>query len=372
MSTYFLTGATGNVGSSILEHLLAQPDNDVYLLLRADSDASVEQRKLQLLQTLRGEGAVECANRVTAIRGDTKLPAFGMPPDQYRRLVDVCTRVIHSAGLVRMNLPIEVARDSAVGAADNVIRFARELRQAGHLEKVEFVSTVGVGGRLKEVSEDWIEMPRGFHNTYEQAKAEAEIRVHAAVREGLPITVHRPSMVVGDSVSGRTNSFQVFYHLCEFLAGSRSGGLFPSWGVTKLDTIPVDYVAKSIIWSSSKKQTTGKVLHLCSGPDHAIPIGELQRQVVASFRASGIPVPRPRIIPRGLFRALLLPMGMLAPEKVRHAIKTLPIFLDYLASEQVFHNESTRKLLGPEGVALPPTSAYLKQVLGFYLDRRKS
>jgi hypothetical protein len=61
---------------------------------------------------------------------------------------------------------------------------------------------------------------------------------------------------------------------------------------------------------------------------------------------------------------------MLAPEKIRRAIKTAPIFLDYLASEQVFHNETTGKLLDPQGITVPPTAAYLDKVLNYYLDRR--
>lgn len=370
MSRYFLTGGTGAVGSRILEHLLAQPDSHVYLLARADSDESAEARKLDLLRTIMGADGTKHAARVTAVRGDIRLPLFGMTQDHYRKLVGNCSHVIHSAGLVRMNLPIEEARASAVGAAENIIGLARVLKYSGRLQKVEFVSTVGVGGHLKDVAEEWIATPRAFHNTYEQAKAEAEIRVQAAVREGLPITVHRPSMVVGDAVSGRTISFQVFYHLCEFLTGSRSRGLLPSFGRTRLDTIPVDYVARAIVWSARQQQTIGKILHLCSGPRHAIPIGELQRFVVTTFRARGIAVPQTRIIPRALFRAMLVPLGMFAPEKIRRAIKTVPIFLDYLATEQVFRNDATAHLLEPHGIAVPPTMAYLDKVLGYYLDRR--
>ena len=367
---YFLTGGTGTVGGCILEHLLTQGDSEVHLLARADSDESAEKRKLELLEAIMGTTGTKHAARVRVIRGDTKLPAFGMSDVRYQRLIRDCTHIIHSAGLVRMNLPLEEARDSAVRAAENVISLAHALQQSGQLQKVEFVSTVGVGGHQREVVEDWIETPRNFHNTYEQAKAEAEIKVRAAVRQGLPITVHRPSMVVGDSITGRTISFQIFYHLCEFLTGSRSRGLFPSFGRTRLDTIPVDYVARAIVWSSGAEQTSGRILHLCSGPRHAIALGDLQRLVVTTFRARGIAVPRTTIIPRALFRAMLVPLGMFAPEKIRRAIKTAPIFLDYLASEQVFQNEATEALLGSQGIPLPPPQAYLDKVLNYYLDRR--
>ena len=44
MSIYFLTGGTGAVGSAIVPVLLAEPDTEVRLLLRADSDAALAQR----------------------------------------------------------------------------------------------------------------------------------------------------------------------------------------------------------------------------------------------------------------------------------------------------------------------------------------
>jgi thioester reductase-like protein len=270
-----------------------------------------------------------------------------------------------------MNLPLKQARASAVGAAEQIVSLARALHDSGRLEKVEFVSTVGVGGRMTEVPEEWIEQPRGFHNTYEQAKAEAETLVHAAVSEGLPITVHRPSMVVGDSQTGRIASFQVFYHLCEFLSGLRSRGLFPSFGNVRLDTIPVDYVAAAIVWSSHESKTAGRLLHSCSGPQQAIPISDLQRLVASEFQAHGIRTPSTTAIPIWVFRTMLVPLSMIASNKTKRAIKTAPVFLDYLSSDQSFLNDRTEALLSAQRVHVPAPAAYLRPVLEFYLERRR-
>ena len=136
-------------------------------------------------------------------------------------------------------------------------------------------------------------------------------------------------------------------------------------------TSTADYVAQAILWSSNNREAAGKILHLCSGPRHAIPIKALQREIAAAFRARGIRVPPTRIIPRSAFRAMLLPLRMVAPPRIRRAINTAPIFLDYLASEQVFHNEATNSFLRQSGIAVPPPSAYLGKILNFYLDRRE-
>jgi len=370
MSCYFLTGGTGVVGSRVLEHLLDSPANRVYMLVRAESDDAATQRVRHLLQSTAGFGDDRYLDRIVVVRGDASQPHFGMAERQYQQLVTDCRRIIHSAGLVRMNLPLEQARASAVGAAEQIVGLSRTLQESGRLEKVEFVSTVGVGGRMTDVREEWIEQPRDFHNTYEQAKAEAETLVHAAVAEGLPITVHRPSMVVGDSQTGRIESFQVFYHLCEFLSGLRSRGIFPSFGNVKLDTIPVDYVAAAIVWCSGERDTAGRILHLCSGPDRAIPIGDLQQLVTRVFQARGIRTPRAHIIPRSLFRAMLAPLGLFASATSRRAIRSAPVFLDYLASSQSFYNSETDALLSGVKCRAAAPAAYLETVLRYYLERR--
>ena len=55
------------------------------------------------------------------------------------------------------------------------------------------------------------------------------------MQAGLPATIHRPSMVVGDSQTGKVIHFQVFYHLCEFLSGRRTLGIVPDTGDAALD-----------------------------------------------------------------------------------------------------------------------------------------
>src|SRR5690606_22629030 len=104
-------------------------------------------------------------------------------------------------------------------------------------------------------------------------------------------------------------SFQVFYHLCEFLSGLRSRGLLPAFDRARLDTIPVDYVARAVIWSSRAPDLCGKVMHECSGAADSMAIEELQDLVRTKYREHGIQLPRTRNISQGLFRAILRPLG---------------------------------------------------------------
>jgi thioester reductase-like protein len=370
MKTYFVTGATGAIGSALIPILLQDARCSVRILLRAKSAEDLATRLECLFSFWQIEPTdVTTRSRVEALHGDVSLPKFALDDTAYQSLCRECTHIVHSAGNVRMNLPIEQARHSSVDSAQNIIDFAQHCPR---LEKVEFVSTVGVGGRTNgTVPEDWILTTRGFHNTYEQAKAEAEDTIQGALERGLPLTVHRPSMVVGDTRSGRIIHFQIFYHLCEFLCGRRTLGLAPGFGVARLDIVPADYVAKAIAWSSTTTATTGRIIHSCSGPEMALPLEPLRENVRRAFRSAGRRLPPVINLPTGVFRALLNGVSVFMPAETRRAIKTLPVFLDYLATEQTFANSRTQALLSAAGLGLPAPSTYLDKVLNYYLENSR-
>lgn len=369
MNTYFLTGATGAVGSAVVPLLLTEPDTQVRLLLRAESDAALAERVSDLTHFWGWSDSPERMSRIKAYRGDAALPDFGLSDVHHAELVHECTHIIHCAGTVRMNLSIEDARRSAVGSAEATVGFARKLAAGGRLHKFEYVSTVGVAGkRPGALPEIWMDEPREFHNTYEQAKAEAEEIVRRAiVTEGLPITVHRPSMVIGDSRDGHIIHFQIFYFICEFLSGRKTFGLFPDFSEARLDVIPVDWVAEAIVASSQDQGTTGRIFHLCSGPEGAIQLEELKAIVRSAFKAHGLDVPHGIRLPRAGFAILTRLAGRLAPLSRRKALATLPIYLDYLADRQGFDNSAYTAWLAVRNKSLPRAQAYLPYVLGRYI-----
>jgi thioester reductase-like protein len=361
-----LTGSTGVIGAVVLDGLLGRTDATVSLLLRGPDRAAVERRCDELLAELLGtETALAARPRVQAVRGDVTQERMGLEPAALGELAERCTHVVHCAGQIRMNLPREAARAAAVDGNEHVLAFARSVRG---LRKLEVVSTIGVGGRLPEVPEEWLDRSRAFHNTYEEAKAEAETLLRRASAE-LPVTVHRPSMVVGDSQTGRVRAFQVFYHLCEFLAGLRSRGLVPRLGEARVDTVPMDYLVHALLRSLDRPELAGRVLHECAGVE-AIRLVELQRLVRERFRAAGVGVPPLLPLPRWCFQVLLRPLTLVAPPKLQRALRTAPIFLDYLTERRLFRNERTRRELAADGFELPAPATYLPRVLDYYLQRR--
>src|SRR6185295_13240080 len=76
------------------------------------------------------------------------------------------------------------------------------------LERLHYVSTCYVSGRYQGVfAESDLEKGQTFNNYYEETKYLAEVEVQRRMREGLPATIYRPSVVVGDSTSGATQKY---------------------------------------------------------------------------------------------------------------------------------------------------------------------
>ena len=74
VSHYFLTGATGVVGSATVPVLLARPDATAWLLIRARDDADNARRLGELLRFWGWTDDREKRSRIRALRGDAAAP----------------------------------------------------------------------------------------------------------------------------------------------------------------------------------------------------------------------------------------------------------------------------------------------------------
>ena len=370
---FLVTGATGVVGSAIVPLLLAEAGTKVYVLLRASSAEELGSR-IRAMLDFWGDRVDrrELPERLVGIRGDVGRERLGIGGRDFGMLVDSLTNIVHSAGNVRLNQSIADARASAVVAAEEVVRIARACGKSGVLPKIEHLSTVGVAGRRPGlIPEAPLDGVPGYHNTYEQAKAEAEQLVLREIRAGMPATIHRPSMVVGDSVDGRIVHFQVFYYLAPFLAGSRTWGVLPEFGDVKLDLVPSDYVAKAVVASSRRKDSSGRILHLCSGPTQAAPLAELGATLRRFLSARGERTFVPRYLPRAIVRQLIRVVGGIVPGRGSRSLQTLPYFLDYLDEAQAFANQGTADFLANDGLAVPRIEHFLPAILDYWYARRR-
>ena len=371
----FLTGATGAIGSRVLAALLEEPSTTLALLIRDSRTGKQATDRLREVLVFLGLDAEDPAlhARMTVISGNLTQPRFGMNDNDYQREIRRTTHFIHAAGNVKLNQSLENARRDAVTTMQEMVDFIKAARPHGIFIKGEYLSTVGVcGHRDGIVPETPLPDPRHFRNTYEAAKAEAEDRVLSEIQKGLPVTIHRPSMVVGDSRTGALIHFQVFYYLLEFLLGTRSWGIIPQLGVLRLDTIPVDYVARAILISSHDTATIGRIFHLCAGPQHSLlltAVAQLARDR-ARNRGRRLPTLKP-INPRWI--SLVLPiLSRILPAQMQRELKSVPFLLSYLQEDQMFDNEQSTRYFVAQGLSSTIPALYLPRLIDHYLDKKAS
>src|SRR4051794_20030427 len=207
--TVVLTGATGFVGSELLVRLLERTDRGVVALVRARDDVAAAVRVDNLLGEALGPAVRGARPRVRALAADLERPGLGLAPGAFDALAAEAALVVHCAASISFSLPLEEARRINVGGTSGVLELARAADARGALERLVHVSTAYVAGeRVGRVRADERDVGQRHRNTYERTKLEAEQLV---ARSGLPASVLRPSIVVGDSRTGWTPAFNVIY-----------------------------------------------------------------------------------------------------------------------------------------------------------------
>lgn len=251
--TIVLTGATGFVGSVVLERLLCTTDQPVVALVRAADDAAAAARLRGLAQATWGD-ADALAGRVTALAADLEQPGLGRRDGALDALAERTATVVHCAASVRFDLSLEEARATNVEGTRRVVQLAAAARERGAAGRLVHVSTAYVHGRTGELArEDGPGAAPVHRNTYEVTKYEAE-EVARSLGDG--VAVVRPSIVVGDAETGWTSSFNVIY--VPLRAAARSLlTVVPGPGDAWLDLVPVDQVARVIASLALRPELTG-------------------------------------------------------------------------------------------------------------------
>jgi long-chain acyl-CoA synthetase len=273
-----LTGATGFVGMEVLARVLERTDRDVIALVRAADDGAAQARVDELLTTLVAPRLRPRSGRVRALAADLEAPGLGLSPVAREWIAGSISAVVHCAASISFTLPIDEARRINVDGTREVVGLALDAQERGALERFVHVSTAYVAGdRNGLVNEHDGDVGQGFRNTYERTKLEAEEVVRDS---GLPAAIVRPSIIVGDSVTGWTQAFNVVYWPLQAFAR----GLFPTVPAdpgARVDIVPVDIVADALLELLSGP-VRGGAFHVVSG-DRAPTNKRMATMAAAAF-----------------------------------------------------------------------------------------
>jgi thioester reductase-like protein len=119
------------------------------------------------------------------------------------------------------------------------------------------------GKRTGEILETELEHNAGFRNFYEETKYLAEVEVEQ-LKDEFPVTIYRPSVVVGDSQTGETAKYDGIYSLIHYLRKAPHLLRFVNVGnaVVKLNLVPVDFVVEGIAALAKDENAVGKTVAL--------------------------------------------------------------------------------------------------------------
>lgn len=247
-----LTGATGFLGSALLEVLLKRTRAHVTCLVRPGVRSGFASRAGARSQILRS-GTSADANpdltpEVEVVRGDLTLPLAGLTNDAWRRLVSRTDAIVHAGASINWIAGYDALRDVNVVGTRELLRLAAEAGASFHFISSVSVCYSTVGPRTVDERHDPFAALDGLHFGYAQSKAVAESLVRQAGARGLGTRIYRPAFISGHS---RTGDFNRDDMLSRLIAGCVRMGAAPDldW---RLDALPVDNVAAAILALSAE------------------------------------------------------------------------------------------------------------------------
>ncbi len=293
--------------------------------------------------------------RVGLVVGDITSPGLGLGERDARALRKHLVGCYHLAAVYDLAVARDIALRINVEGTRNVLEF---LGEAPHVKRLDYVSTAYVSGTAAGTfKETDLDVGQSFKNFYEETKFLAEV---AVAESGIPATIYRPGIVVGDSGTGVTAKFDGPYFALHAMDLLPSPGVFLRIGdgTAEVNLVPVDFVLEAIAQLSSWSGAKGKTYHLTDPkPKSALTVAELlARSIGKSFLFVPVPLPIARLV----FSVPQVPGLLGMPGQT----------LDYF--DHPVHYDAARAThdLARFGVKCPDFEEYVPRLVAFWKKKR--
>ena len=343
--TFFITGFPGFIADRLLERLARTPSEFILLVQPSWQDRA--RHEIDRIATLTGRSPED----FRIVQGDITQPDLGLSPSDLELTRERTTRVFHLAALYDLAVEREPAMRVNVGGTRNVVEFARTLPSLRHFHHV---STCYVAGKREgAILETELRHDAGYRNFYEESKYLAELEVES-VKDRLPVTIHRPSVVCGDSRTGETVKYDGVYYLILYLLRwpSLSSVNIGNHRVS-LNLVPVDFVVDAMAALAFDQNAIGKTLQL-SDPS-PLTTNELFNTIAGALNGKRSRITAPATWVRFF---LMLPPS---PEITGLPHSAVPYFF----VKQLYDSSHAQALLKPHGIQCPPFQTYVDQIVEF-------
>ena len=350
--TIFLTGFPGFIAGRLVKRL-AQ-DGARFILLVQPSLAA---RAREEIDQMVAETGASSAN-FSIVEGDITQPQLGLSQLEQDRVRAESSALFHLAAVYDLAVAHEVAQVVNVQGTRNVNDFARSIK---NLRRYHYVSTCYVAGKRSGlIREDELEHAAGFRNHYEESKHFAEQEVQA-LKSDLPVTIHRPSVVCGDSQTGETAKYDGIYYLIHYLRRWPGGLTLLNIGNAdvRLNLVPIDFVIEAMAALARDERAVGATVQIADPAP--LTTEQLFDEISKALggRRSLFTMPRRIVYP------VLMAPG--APKITGLPHSAVPYFF----LEQSYDTTRARELLEPHGIRCPSFPDYVGALVKFVEEHPK-
>ena len=344
--TFFITGFPGFLATRLVKRLAAEGAR--FILLTQPLFLSTAQEMVEDIS--RETGAAAESFRI--VEGDITQPHLALSAEELDRARQETTTIFHLAAIYDLAVDSAVAAHVNVEGTLNVNEFAKAVK---NLRRYHYVSTCYVAGKREGlIKETELHHDAGFRNHYEETKYLAELEVDALKSE-LPITIHRPAVVCGDSRTGETAKYDGIYYLIHYLRRWPGGLTLLNIGNrgVGLNLVPVDFVIEAMVALAKDERAVGATVQL------ADPAPLTTKQLFdAISKAIGGRDSLATVPARLVYPVLMLPF---APKVTGLPHSAVPYFF----LEQKYDTTRARELLEPHGIYCPRLPDYVEVLVNF-------
>jgi thioester reductase-like protein len=349
MATHFFTGFPGFLGSELVPRVLARSESDEAVCLVQPKFAPLARQRAD--EIVAREPQLQ--GRIRLVEGDITVPGLGLA-DATTLQRDVA-EVYHLAAIYDLSVRRGVGLKVNVEGTRNVLDFAEGCPS---LSRFQYVSTCYVSGAYAGIFRE-TDLAKGqrFNNYYEETKFLAEVEVQERMKKGLPATIYRPGIVVGDSHTGSTQKYDGPYFAIRWLLRQPGIAIMPVVGDTKrtrLNVVPRDFVIGAIAYLSAQEKAVGKVYQLAD-PD-PLTIDEILTAVAKASHRLLVKVP----LPVGVAKKMIdwVPL-------VYRVMQIPSSSIDYFVHPTFYDTANTQADLAGTDLQVPPLRSYLPALVSF-------
>lgn len=351
MAVILFTGFPGFLGSELVGRLLesSSADMTVACLVQSKFKEMAKQRVADLEQR-----NLQCAGRLRLYEGDITLSDLGLGSD-YEALANETLEIYHLAAVYDLGVKKQLGMRVNLEGTRNMLRFAEN---CDGLNRFQYVSTCYVSGCYAgEFSENDLEKGQTFNNFYEETKYLAELEVQKYMASGLPSTIYRPSIVVGNSRTGATQKYDGPYFIMQWILRQPSYAIVPTIGATnryRVNLIPSDFLIDAISYLSRLELSRNKVYQLCS--PNPPTVNELLSILEDATEKNLVRLPLPKFVAKGALKYV---------PGVYRLMRIEPEAIEYFVHPSRYRCDNVMRDLKETGIVCPPFASYARNLVEF-------